>query len=179
MRSFTGLGLEYTVAVDVERSLLLSCTCADYVKHKIPCKHMYLVARLFDVFEICYTPDREPPQDDNVDNGGDGQDGHDAMDDNDPPVQAFVPLNVQLLLQAERAKEREARKRKHEEEVAEAFKDCDARLKEIWVTMGNYIIKDVNRKCTLDYMRATVATLENACRDLKGVNEIGAGRRCQ
>lgn len=42
--------------------------------------------------------------------------------------------------------------------------------------MGNHIMKDGGgRKCTLDYMRATVATLESACRDVKGVNEIGAG----
>ena len=44
-----------------------------------------------------------------------------------------------MLLQAERAKEWEAKKRKHEEEVAEAFKEYEGRLKDVWVKMSGYI----------------------------------------
>ena len=84
-----------------------------------------------------------------------------------------------MLLQAERAKEWEAKKRKHEEEVAEAFKEYKGRLKDVWVKMSGYIMTDKTRECTLDYLKATVVTMENACRDLKGVNEKGAGRRCR
>ena len=139
VKSFKEAGLEYSVAVDTERNWLLSCTCPDYVKNTIPCKHMYLVARLFDISKIRYTPDHEQlkPRLENVNsNEGDDRLGHGAMEDNIPPIPADFPLNVQMLLQAERAKEWEAKKRKHEEEVAEAFKEYEGRLKDVWVKMS-------------------------------------------
>ncbi|GAB5585490.1 hypothetical protein Unana1_00390 [Umbelopsis nana] len=127
VKSFTGSGLEYVVDIDVERSLLLSCTCADYFKNGIPCKHLYLIVRIFNVFEIKYTPDPEPAL------RGEDDNNNDQLDqENDPPLPAIIPPRVQLLIQAERAKEREALKRKREEVVQESFRECDARLKELW-----------------------------------------------
>ena len=142
VKSFTGSGLEYVVDIDVERSLLLSCTCADYFKNGIPCKHLYLIVRIFNVFEIKYTPDPEPAL------RGEDDNNNDQLDqESDPPIPAIIPPRVQLLIQAERAKEREALKRKREEEVQESFRECDARLKELWVTMASYIYKEGTRKC--------------------------------
>ncbi|KAF8923160.1 hypothetical protein BGZ58_003287, partial [Dissophora ornata] len=37
----------------------LSCKYPNYFKNKMTCKHMYLVARVFDIFEIRYEPDPE------------------------------------------------------------------------------------------------------------------------
>ncbi|KAI8596633.1 hypothetical protein EDD21DRAFT_241667 [Dissophora ornata] len=114
-KSFAGSVQEYTVLGDVERSLLLSCTCSDYFRNKIPCKHMYLVARVFDIFEIRYTPDPEPDQN-SVANNGDVSKGPDNMSKDYPPVPAFIPPNVRLLIHMQRAQELELRKRKHEQE---------------------------------------------------------------
>ncbi|KAF9979953.1 hypothetical protein BGZ75_009025 [Mortierella antarctica] len=158
----------------MERSLLLSCTCPDHLKHKIPCKHLYLVERIFDVFEVKHTPDPDP-EDNVVENDQD-----DFAVGNSPPITESIPINVQLLLRAQRAQEQELRRRKREEEVAEAFADCETKLKELWIKMGNHIMRDGGgRKCTLDYMLSSVATLESAYRDVKGVNEIGARRKYQ
>ena len=85
---------EYSVAVDTERNWLLSCTCPDYAKNVIPCKHMYLVARLSDIFKIRYTPDHEQPQprlENVINNEGDDQLGHGAMEGNLPPIPANFP----------------------------------------------------------------------------------------
>ncbi|KAG0195928.1 hypothetical protein BGX28_000358 [Mortierella sp. GBA30] len=180
VKSFTGSSLEYDVAVDIERNLLLSCSCADYIRHRIPCKHFYLIVRIFNIFEIKYTPDPEPTRDDGIDDNSNDQITQDpnTMDGTYPPLPAIIPPHIQLLIQAERAKEREAQKRKREEEVKESFKECDAKLKELWFMLGRDIFEG-KRKCTLSYMQAAVATLENARREVKGVNEIGAGRKCQ
>jgi len=45
-----------------------------------------------------------------------------------------------MLLQAERSQRVGAKKRKHEEEVAEAFKEYEERLKDVWVKMSGYIM---------------------------------------
>ncbi|KAF8923992.1 hypothetical protein BGZ58_002311, partial [Dissophora ornata] len=63
VKSFTSTGIEYSVHVDVERSLLLSCSCGDYSKHRIPCKHLFLVSRIYELFKINYTSELEPTQD--------------------------------------------------------------------------------------------------------------------
>ncbi|KAI8603710.1 hypothetical protein EDD21DRAFT_351606 [Dissophora ornata] len=99
------------------------------------------------------------------------------MNMDNPPVPAFIPPNARLLIHVQRAQELELRKRKHENEIAKAFKECNARLRELWVRMGEYVLKEGSRKSTLDNMRAKAAAVENTCRDLKGVNEIGAARR--
>ncbi|KAF9934067.1 hypothetical protein BGZ67_004024 [Mortierella alpina] len=136
VKSFTRAELEYTITVSMERSLLLSCTCPDHLKHKIPCKHLYLVKRIFDVFEVKHTPDPDP-EDNVVENDQD-----DFAVDINPPIPESIPINVQLLLRAQRAQEQELRKRKREEEVAEAFADCETKLKELWIKMGNHILRD-------------------------------------
>ena len=64
------------------------------------------------------------------------------MEHNLLPMPANFLLNVQMLLQAERAKEWEAKKRKHEEEVAEAFKEHEGTLKDVWFKMSGYIMTD-------------------------------------
>jgi len=73
-------------------------------------------------------------------------DQNDFAGDNDPPIPDSIPTNVQLLLRAQRAQEQEVRKRRREEEVAEAFADCEGRLRELWVKLGNGINKDGGRK---------------------------------
>ena len=95
VKSFKEADLECSVAVDTERNWLLSRTCPDYVKNVIPCKHMYLVAQLSDIFKIRYRPDHEQPQPrlENVNNNeGDDQLGHGAMEGDLPPILAnFLP----------------------------------------------------------------------------------------
>ncbi|KAF9898841.1 hypothetical protein BX616_003548, partial [Lobosporangium transversale] len=68
VKSSADSGVEYFVAADVEKGLLQSCSCPDYVRHRIPCKHMYLVSRTYDDVDVQYTaaPSRIEHQDKHV-----------------------------------------------------------------------------------------------------------------
>ncbi|KAK3804606.1 MAG: hypothetical protein JOS17DRAFT_670160, partial [Linnemannia elongata] len=49
--------MKYSISANVDSMLLFSCTCAEYIRHKVPCKHMYLVSRLYSGMEVCFNGD--------------------------------------------------------------------------------------------------------------------------
>ncbi|KAF9433891.1 hypothetical protein BGZ76_008837, partial [Entomortierella beljakovae] len=88
----------------------------------------------------------------------------------------------------------EAAKRKREEKLAEEFEECEKDLRELWVKMGiavfgslrnmtmdndNIIQESKKRKCTIEYFKGAVALMKQTTREVIGINEVGAGRRCQ
>ncbi|KAF8959010.1 hypothetical protein BGZ46_001844, partial [Entomortierella lignicola] len=168
VKSFSGSGIEYTIMADIPDSLLISCSCPDNVNNKILCKHLYLVARVTDIFEIRYIQIIRDNQRNTAYNNDDS--GDDILDD--PPVPDFIPNKVRALIFTRRAQDREEKKKKREEGIAQAFRQGNERLKELWIKMGPVITNNDNRKCTLDYMQGAVATLEKAWLELKGVNEF-------
>ena len=125
VRSFTGSYVEHSVAVDFERYLILSCTCADQTKHKMPCKHMYLVSRIYRFLDVGY---RAGPMLTNPER---------TQSDNDESFNSSLEsaISPQLLqqLQVARAEDREEKKRKREEASAQAFRRCENELMEQWV----------------------------------------------
>ena len=77
----------------METGLLLSCSCEDYDRHRIPCKHLYLVQRVYNVFEINYdsAPLPEPAHD--------SMNSMDNMESNDvfgPPLEETISQQLAL-----------------------------------------------------------------------------------
>ncbi|KAI8601364.1 hypothetical protein EDD21DRAFT_374660 [Dissophora ornata] len=123
VKSFTQPGAEYSVFVDMNRVLLLSCSCEDYVQQKLPCKHMYLVPRVYVDLEIKYGGDPILPQEPQ-----ETQEAIGVGQDFEPPLGSTLSPHLVLQLQATRAEHQEAQKRAREEEIAEAFQECEHEL---------------------------------------------------
>jgi hypothetical protein len=114
-----------------------------------------------------------------------------------PSFEESLPENVKIALQTARAtiaareaaavaviaEQNEARKRAMEEERNERWRSCELELMELWFQGGKEIGVDTEdkkrRKCSLEYMESAVALLKQTVGELKGINEVGAGRRCQ
>ena len=48
---------KYTASTNAEITYLHSCICNSYVRHEVPCKYLYLVARICKGMKICYHGD--------------------------------------------------------------------------------------------------------------------------
>lgn len=151
MKSFTVPKKEYSVGVDLERGLVLSCSCTDHTTHRIPCKHMYLVARIYTFLEIGYrgpmhaNPRREEKT--NID-----------VTFSLPPESIISP-HLLRQLEAERTKEREQKKRMREEVTAQAFANCESESEDLWKRLGRVVYGDKKRRCMLKDMQSTVTAL--------------------
>ncbi|KAF9992744.1 hypothetical protein BGZ80_008428, partial [Entomortierella chlamydospora] len=62
VKSFTKLDLRYTLSVDVEKGIILNCDCDDFAKRCRPCKHMFLIDRMYDRLRIEYPRQPEIPE---------------------------------------------------------------------------------------------------------------------
>ncbi|KAF9535998.1 hypothetical protein EC957_000966, partial [Mortierella hygrophila] len=86
VNSFTTPNVKYAVSADAQAARLLSCTCPDYVRHKMPCKHMYLVSRIYNSMDISYDGSDmfvrdEGVTDDDINNGGEVDDDESSEDE--------------------------------------------------------------------------------------------------
>ncbi|KAF8956671.1 hypothetical protein BGZ46_002339 [Entomortierella lignicola] len=61
VKSFTKLDVRYTLSVDVEQGIILNCDCNDFIKRCRPCKHMFLIDRIYDRLRIEYPRRPEMP----------------------------------------------------------------------------------------------------------------------
>ncbi|KAI8603270.1 hypothetical protein EDD21DRAFT_42873 [Dissophora ornata] len=145
--SFTTPGINYSISTDPGFTRLLSCTCVSYNKHRVPCKHLYLVLRIYIHMRICYDGSVEPHlalngsglfggDDDNGDNG----DGGDSSDD-ELPARLKLMLNPSIIAQLSkaRAEKKEAARKEREAEQVVAFKECEGRLA-LLGTIRGYIV---------------------------------------
>ncbi|KAI8357387.1 hypothetical protein B0O80DRAFT_496160 [Mortierella sp. GBAus27b] len=119
--SFTIPGIRYSVAIDTARSLLLSCTCLDHDRHKIPCKHMYLVQRVYSNLKVKHCTDLVPFQQTAVNNDYFG-----------PPLQSVLSRNLSLQLEAARAESEAAKKRERDDADAEVIRESYDELRTMW-----------------------------------------------
>ncbi|KAI8359346.1 hypothetical protein B0O80DRAFT_440063, partial [Mortierella sp. GBAus27b] len=149
VKSFGGSGEEYSVAVDVESGLLLSCSCPDHTKHRIPCKHMYLISRVNPgvVLERRPAPMSTKPRLTQEKVSIDDQFG--------PPLEDSISPHLQNQLKAER----ERKKRERDEATAQAIRDCENELQDSWREMGRFVYGTGKRRCTLKDMQDASAAM--------------------
>ena len=155
--------------MSVDFLFLLSCTCDDYVRYKEPCRHMYLVPRIYNDIEISYEGNVETV----------GLEATVSDNELDIPLENLLSPRLLLLLQKQRAETREADRLAKEAENMRAFEDGEAQLMDILEKIQATIQTAKKRKCSLQYLQETIAVLHNAHLQVKGLNEVGAGRKCQ
>ncbi|GJJ71701.1 hypothetical protein EMPS_04058 [Entomortierella parvispora] len=183
VQSFRSAATWYSIRVDRDFNLILACTCSDYRQHLLPCKHMYLVERFHENMKISYTGEpADDPEDVLVDELAIGESLEQANQDLDifgPDLEAGIGPLLRLQLDQQRAKEQEARRAAREQAVLAEFEHNEAELKD----MANQIVATVEarkgRKCTLEYLKSTVAALRNTVLEIKGLNSGNTGRTCQ
>lgn len=129
---------------------------------------MYLVTRIYNDIEISY--EGEPTLS-----------NESATDENKLGFSLETMLSPQLLLllQRERATKRQADLLAKEAENAQAFEDGEAELMALLEKIYHALEAKKKRKCSLQYLQETVALLHSAYLQVKGLNESGAGRKCQ
>ncbi|KAF9364247.1 hypothetical protein BGX34_002118 [Mortierella sp. NVP85] len=148
VKSFTKPRMEYTVDVDLERSLLLSCSCADHITHRIPCKHMYLVTFL-DVGHRAGPMYANPKREEKT-----NIDAKFRL-----PPESVISPHLLRQLEAERTKEREQKKRMRDEATAQAFENCQSESQDLWKRLGRVVYGKKKRQCTLKDIQSTVEAL--------------------
>ena len=154
--------------MNVDFSRVYSCTCGDYARHKGPCKHMYPVPRIYNDIEISYE-------------GAPSFSEEATTDENQLHVslEKTLPLHILLLLEKQRAEKREADMLAKETENARAFEEDEAQLVALLKKIHAALLATKKSKCSFHYLQETIALLHNAYLQVKGLNESGAGRKCQ
>jgi len=97
-------------------------------------------------------------------------------------------LSHGLLRQLQESREEEERsivRRKEEDRIRENERremmmlECEKTLKNIWIDLGILVLHDKTRKCSPSYFQSALASMHNAIREIKGINEVKAGHRHQ
>ena len=159
----------YSVVANKAYSHLVSCSCDDFTRHKIPCKHMYLTLRIYLGMRIPY------------DGEGDLDGKEEVKQDLDcriPSLESTLPKQIRLLLQRQRAERKELEQITRDIEKEEAFMECETAMK----ATADAIVAELHRKkrkCTLEYMQGTSAALRNVYLEVQGLNTVNAGQRCR
>ncbi|KAF9981728.1 hypothetical protein BGZ75_006917 [Mortierella antarctica] len=126
VKSLASPGAKYSFAADTQKFLLLSCSYTDFEKHRILCKHLYLVHRIYRHFAINYV---RPVTDekDKVHEEDAAEFGLQLED----IISPRLALQLQQRAQEELAKvqEEEIKKRAREVAIAEEFEECEKELK--------------------------------------------------
>ncbi|KAK3836266.1 MAG: hypothetical protein J3R72DRAFT_450473 [Linnemannia gamsii] len=173
VNSFTTPDVKYTVSVDAQAARLLS------FRHKMPCKHLYLVSRIYNSMDISYDGSDmflrdEDVTDDDMNNGSEVDDDDSSEDEIPAAWRVIVPLVV-LQMELARAEKKAERRKLRESERAIEFNGLLHLLK----SMGDEARATKRRKCTLQYFQSTIADLERTLLGVKGLNTVHAGRKCQ
>ncbi|KAG0023691.1 hypothetical protein BGZ80_008462 [Entomortierella chlamydospora] len=168
----------YDVRTDEGFTVITACRCNYYAQHQEPCKHMYLAAKVYKGMEISYrgeSYDIDPSQAQTVKNVPELSSSSILP----PPLEQTLPPAILLLLHRQRAEkadqERIAREKEQEQELMDLEADLKTMISEIGIAAGS----TKKRKCTLEYFRSTVAGVRKTLLEVKGLNAVQAGRRCQ
>lgn len=129
---------------------------------------MYLVSRIYRNMEICYDEGPTLPLEP-------------IDDDNNPTfsLEAILSPHLALQLQRARAVQQEAARVARDAENALKFKDCETKLQDLMKSILHEAAAIKRRKCTLQYFQSSIAGLERTLLEVKGLNQVGAGRKCQ
>lgn len=152
-----------TIPIDLLHEL---CSCPDHTKHRIPCKHMYLVQRVYGNIQVKHCSDLVPIQRtvNNDDHLG-------------PCLESTLSQNLSRQLEDARAESEAAKKRERDATDAEVFRESYDELRTMWIRLGLIVTNPSKRRCTARYMQRAVVTLRNAMYEVEGVNRVGAGQR--
>ncbi|KAF9172886.1 hypothetical protein BGX20_004610 [Mortierella sp. AD010] len=173
VNSFTTPNVVYKVTLNEDRRVLLSCTCPDHEKHRLPCKHIYLANRVRPAYIISYRPaPTEAAAAQAVTAQGPAPREH----------QNFY-LNLEDLLAPEtvegletmRAEKNERRKR----EMEERDQECEEEIDRLMDNLKMHVIAKAKRQCTLRYKETFATSLKSLVFDAKGLNDREAGHKCQ
>lgn len=138
--------------------LIQSCTCPDYQRRRRPCKHIYLLDRLYAFMRVDYYSHLEQVEEDHVDMQGS------LVQD----VLGWIPLPVKQYIYAERARDRD-KERRPEQQRAKTVADYEKEAIVLWQQLG-VSLSNQQRVCSLEYYRDFVAGLRNVVRDSQGLH---------
>ncbi|KAF8928752.1 hypothetical protein BGZ47_001453 [Haplosporangium gracile] len=89
VNSFTAPNVKYAVHANAKVTCFLTCTCPDYIRHKIPCKYLYLPARVYNSPDISHDGSDKAVQNAGASNdGGNNGDDIDSEDDSEDEIPA-------------------------------------------------------------------------------------------
>lgn len=173
-----GISTTYYVRTDEEFTVITACRCNYYAQHQVPCKHMYLTAKVYKGMEISYKG--ESYEIDHLQVQTIQNDFEHSPDSTPPPsLEKTLSPAILLLLHRQRAEKAEQKRITRENEQERELKDLEADLRsmisEIAVAAGS----TKKRKCTLEYFQNTVAGVRKTLLEVKGLNAVQAGQRCQ
>lgn len=163
-------------ALGVRDECLVDCSCPDHDRHHIPCKHMYLVARVYPQFKVKHGTDQDINR---------VEDSVPEFDFGTPLEELISPELLRQLRESREEEERNIARKKEEDRVREnerreaVMLECENTLKNIWIDLGSLVLHDKSRKCSPSYFQSALASMHNAMRDIHGINEVKAGHRCQ
>ncbi|KAF9346475.1 hypothetical protein BGX26_002012, partial [Mortierella sp. AD094] len=126
VQSFVSADL-YSVSSNNSFTNIFSCTCADYGRHQIPCKHMYLAQRVYRSAQISYVG--EPALAQEQDNQSVEIDR--SLDFLGPNLEAELLPTIRLALEKTRAEVQEAKKVAREQAIRQEFEEYEAQLQEL------------------------------------------------
>lgn len=130
---------------------------------------MYLVPRIYNDIEISYEGNEEMV-------GMEVTVGDNKLNFS---LENLLLPRLLLLLQKQRAEKREVDRLAREAENQQAFKQGEAQLVAILEKIQAAIQTAKKRKCSLQYLQEMIAMLHNTHLQVKGLNEVSAGRKCQ
>lgn len=142
---------------------------------------MYLVNVIYKMMKISYAGE---PGDEVVDELAIAQDAQEQGNHHDvdflgPDLDAGLGPLLRLQLDRKRAVEQEARRIAREKAFLEEFDRNEDELLELIQQMRRTVDARHRRKCTLEYLKCTVAETKNLLLNIQGLNTTHSGRRCQ
>ncbi|KAI7821001.1 hypothetical protein BC939DRAFT_216583 [Gamsiella multidivaricata] len=177
VKSFVRADVSYIVRHNNDVTSIVSCSCADYCLHLIPCKHMYLVQRLYKSVRVSYSG--EPAIESAIEPAVAQEQHVQNMDFFGPDLEAGLAPLLRLQLDRKRAAEQEFERVAREVATRQEFEDNEGLLMGLMKQMGAAVEARKKRKCTLEYLKSVVATTKNTLLEIQGLNASQAGQRYQ
>ncbi|KAF9579394.1 hypothetical protein BGW38_004359, partial [Lunasporangiospora selenospora] len=133
VNSFTEVGVAHYVSMDPNFSYLYSCTCNDYIRNKEPCKHMYLVPKIFQDTKISYEGEPSLPVPKEMSPSG-------------VSLENMLSPQLQLVLQKQRAEKMEASRLTREAENERVFEESEEQLSTLLMKINREFMAKKRRK---------------------------------
>ncbi|KAF8905863.1 hypothetical protein BGZ58_006372, partial [Dissophora ornata] len=99
-------------ALEVRNEWLVECSCPDHSQHHIPCKHMYLVSRIYPQFKVKHGTDED------INRSGD-QLSNKEFDFGTPLEELISPGLLQQLQESREEEELIIARKKEEDRIRE------------------------------------------------------------
>ncbi|KAI7821853.1 hypothetical protein BC939DRAFT_454667 [Gamsiella multidivaricata] len=139
---------------------------------------MYLTAKVYKGMKISYQG--EPYEVDYLQVQADQNDFDPSPDSTLPSsLEQTLPPAILLLLHRQRAEKAEQKRIAKEKEQEQELQDLEADLKNMISEIVIAASSTKKRKCTLEYSQTTIVGVRKTLLEVKGLNTVQAGQRCQ